>query len=121
MVSAFQDFNSINTNFFDTIQIEVENSDEIVKIFAEEEINVNGFENGKISITIDEMTSEEDIFEILSVFATIKNTEEGFEFEVDDTYLPQDLIRTSEFLNARKLQFISYRNRINALHQTFRA
>ncbi|MCA4782943.1 aminomethyl-transferring glycine dehydrogenase [Empedobacter stercoris] len=91
-------FKTVNTAFFDTVQIEVENSDEIVKIFAEEEINVNGFENGKISITIDEMTSEEDIFEILSVFATIKNTEEGFEFEVEDTYLPQDLIRTSDFL-----------------------
>lgn len=91
-------YKNLNTAFFDTVQIEVENSDEIVKIFAEEEINVNGFEKGKISITVDEMTSEEDVFEILSVFATIKNIEDGFEFEVDDNYLPKELLRTSDFL-----------------------
>lgn len=91
-------YETINTHFFDTVQIKTDNTQDLVAKFREDDININGFEDGKVSITIDEMTSEEDVFEIISIFASLKNTEDGFEFEVEDSYLPADLLRTSDFL-----------------------
>ena len=91
-------YETTNTHFFDTVQIKTNNTQDLVAKFRENDININGFEDGKVSITIDEMTSEEDVFEIISIFASLKNTEDGFEFEVEDSYLPEDLLRTSDFL-----------------------
>ncbi|ADX68325.1 aminomethyl-transferring glycine dehydrogenase [Weeksella virosa] len=91
-------YETTNTHFFDTVQIKTDNTQDLVAKFRENDININGFEEGKVSITIDEMTSEEDVFEIISIFASLKNTEDGFEFEVEDSYLPEDLLRTSDFL-----------------------
>ena len=91
-------YETTNTHFFDTVQIKTDNTQDLVAKFRENDININGFEEGKVSITIDEMISEEDVFEIISIFASLKNTEDGFEFEVEDSYLPEDLLRTSDFL-----------------------
>ena len=87
-------YKTIHDSFFDTIQIEAEG---ITKDkFEENNILLNFFEEGKISISLDEVVSEEELEKLISIFAEIKGKSVSeFKFE---SKIPSSLVRTSEFL-----------------------
>lgn len=91
-------YDVVNTHFFDTVQIAVTNQKEVNTFFEAKEVNLNYFEEGKVSITVDEMTSEKSVIALLGLFAELKASKETFTFTNDASFLPADLIRTSDFL-----------------------
>lgn len=88
-------YKTIHNSFFDTIQIE---SEGITKDkFESNQILLNFFEEGKISIALDEVTSEEELNKLINVFAEIKGkTIDKVEFS--EAKIPSSLVRTSEFM-----------------------
>lgn len=89
-------YKTIHTHFFDTIQIE----DEGIKKdkFEENNILLNFFEEGKISIAMDEVVSEEELDKLIEIFAGIKGKSvEKKEFK--EGRIPSELVRTSDFLS----------------------
>src|SRR5690606_35671755 len=81
--------------FFYTVQIE---SEGITKDkFESNQILLNFFEEGKISIALDEVTSEEELNKLIHVFAELKGkTIENISFS--ESKIPSELARTSDFL-----------------------
>lgn len=63
-------FKQINKNFFDTLTFEVESnlSEKIRQEALRKEINLNYFFHNKISISINEVTTYEDIIELVEIF-----------------------------------------------------
>jgi glycine dehydrogenase len=93
-------YNIINEYFFDTITIE---SDDVVQIRKEAERHQLNFfyADGRISISLDETTSQDDIMNIIGVFAAVKGLDTHsavFDFEGQLDNIPTALTRTSEFL-----------------------
>lgn len=89
-------YKTVHSNFFDTIQIEAEG---ITKNqFEENNILLNFFEDGKISIAMDEVVSEEELDKLIEIFAEIKGKSiEKKEFK--EGKIPSELVRTSDFLS----------------------
>ncbi|HUH34316.1 MAG TPA: aminomethyl-transferring glycine dehydrogenase [Moheibacter sp.] len=81
--------------FFDTLQIDAD----IISAeqFEHHNILVNFFEQGKISISVDEVTSENDLNQLIHVLAEIKGkTIDTPEFS--NNKIPMSLERTSDFM-----------------------
>jgi len=76
----------LTKSFFDTLRISLngKSSDEVQKSAEKEQINFRYFENGDIGISVDELTTENDIDDILSIFATnnTKNTKTKTEYRL---------------------------------------
>lgn len=88
-------YKTIHSSFFDTIQIE---SEGITKDkFESNQVLLNFFEDGKISIALDEVTSEEELDKLINVFAEIKGKAIS-KVEFSEAKIPGSLIRTSDFL-----------------------
>ncbi len=85
--------------FFDTISIKIlETEKEKIKEYFEDlAILLNYFNKDKISISIDETTSDDDLMDLISAFAEYKNT------NIDEVHsnnsIPENLQRTSDFLS----------------------
>lgn len=98
--------NQLNKNYFDTLQIEL-GSVELVKSINElaesNEINFRYFDETKIGISISEVTTLNDIEQILMLFSkAVKKTYDKnnlflFDYKSIKSF-PNSLIRTSEFL-----------------------
>ncbi len=87
-------------NFFDTLVISLPDDldqEAVKEIALQKEINFRYFEDGRIGISIDELTSARDAQDILSVFVKLKGFEPAKENECEHS-LPPALIRTSEFM-----------------------
>lgn len=85
----------VHQNFFDTVQIEANGIDS--EIFEKSEILLNFFEDGKISISMDEVVSESELEKLIEIFGFIKKKEasnNGF----SQGRIPAELVRTSDFL-----------------------
>ncbi len=86
-------------DFFDTISIKIsETEKEKVKEYFEDlAILLNYFNQDKISISIDETTSDDDLMDLISAFAEYKNA------NIDEVHsnnsIPENLQRTSDFLS----------------------
>ena len=93
-------YNVINEYFFDTITIETEEIKEVKK--AAERSELNFFYSGsRISISLDETSTQEDVMTIIGVFAAAKDLDTHsavFEVEGQLENIPTALTRTSEFL-----------------------
>ena len=88
-------YKTVHTHFFDTVQIEAEG---ITKDkFEANHILLNYFEDGKISIAIDEVVTEEELDKLIGIFAEIKGKSID-KVEFSAAKIPTDLVRTSEFL-----------------------
>jgi len=88
-------YTTIHSNFFDTIQIEAEG---ITKDkFEENNILLNFFEEGKISIALDEVVSEEELDKLIEIFAGIKGKSVDKK-EFSKAGIPSELTRTSDFM-----------------------
>ena len=87
-----------HSSFFDTIQIEVEDVKKIQEIALKHEMNFF-YPNAKtISISVNETTTKKDIEAILLVFSEALNTTLTIEEVSTENRLPNNHVRTSEFL-----------------------
>jgi len=88
-------YKTIHPAFFDTVQIEAEG---ITKDkFEQNNILLNFFEDGKISIAVDEVVTEEELEKLIGIFAEIKGKPFS-KTEFKEARIPSELIRTTDFL-----------------------
>jgi glycine dehydrogenase len=98
-------FKVTNNEFFDTLNISMEGKTPLLELIRQMAINKEiNFLYGADSITIslDETTQPEDVVDIVSIFAGAQGHED-YNFDIyryydDDTDLPQNLLRKSEFM-----------------------
>ncbi len=93
-------FEPLHEYFFDTIQLKIEDSEKLRSIAEGRNLNFFYEESGKISISVGENSSQSDILDILSVFATyIEIDESATLFDYDQHELiPVTLNRSSAFM-----------------------
>ena len=94
-------FANVNEYYFDTLKIHVKDVNPIRKLAEQQETNFNYFDDEHIGIALDETTSQNDILNILHVFATSQGNDTAVaQFDADSLLenIPATLTRTSEFL-----------------------
>ncbi|GAB2822439.1 aminomethyl-transferring glycine dehydrogenase [Ferruginibacter profundus] len=94
-------FTNVNEYYFDTLKVHVKDVSQIRKLAEQQEINFNYFDDEHIGISLDETTSQNDILNILHVFATSQGNDTAVaHFDADSLLenIPASLTRTSEFL-----------------------
>ena len=91
-------FKTPNKSFFDTVLVEC-NSKLIKGKALEKEVNFHYPSDNLVSISINETTTTNDIFEIISIFAESKNTKlENFSNFESLNRIPKNYLRKSDFL-----------------------
>ena len=92
-------FELVSSNFFDTITIKTDNNSSIKEKAERQQINLRYVGNKYISISIDETTLTEDLYDLINCFEDDKNPV-SFDIHHDDEpdHIPQNLTRTSSFL-----------------------
>ena len=91
-------FKTPNKSFFDTILVEC-NSKLIKGKALEKEVNFHYPSDSLVSISINETTTTNDIFEIIAIFAESKNTKlENFSNFESLNRIPKNYLRKSDFL-----------------------
>jgi len=93
-------FNNTNKFYFDTLKIKIENDELRKKIKEESEkngINFNYYSVGNVGISIDETTSENDLTDIIGVFAKTID-KKAISIEKTKPNLPENILRTSKYL-----------------------
>ena len=92
-----------NENYFDTLTVAVANVEELRKNAEAAEINFAYFNEG-VSLSIDETTSEEDLMDIINVFAVSNggsfDAVKVVEGNLSSTFLRTDAILTHETFNS---------------------
>ncbi|MDT8394376.1 MAG: aminomethyl-transferring glycine dehydrogenase [Bacteroidales bacterium] len=87
-------------HFFDTIIFKITNGLDqatVREAALQKEINFRYFDDGRIGISLDETTTAENVQEILSLFAALKNFDVVQENDCKDS-LPGELTRSSDFM-----------------------
>ncbi len=88
-----------NKAFFDTLKIQVSNTDKLKHLAEEQEVNFNYIDQNTISVAINETTTESDIEQIIDILAQAENL---YSLKITDCpvslSIPADLQRTSTFL-----------------------
>lgn len=89
-----------NTQFFDTLKIQVKDADVRFNKAAEAGINLRRYEDGDLGITLDECTTEEELAEIVAVFDNDQLEDEAtLKPKVDRlSGLDERHLRTDDFL-----------------------
>ena len=90
-----------NQDFFDTIRVESqENAQDILKVAANNQINLRWLDTNAVGISLDETTTVEDLIKIWQIFAG--NTELPFDvaklLNSQPSSIPQQQLRTSDYL-----------------------
>jgi glycine dehydrogenase len=113
-------FKQLNKNFFDTLLIEDSNERiDTIKIEAvKREINFRYIGNNRIGISINETTEEEDLKELIELFAVVSNNKSPDDhlqnlLKKAGTEYPDFLLRTSDFLTHKT--FNSYQSETEML------
>ena len=102
-------FEQLNTSFFDTLKINVPDTDRLREISEHHGLNFNYIDKNTLSISINEATHEEDIKPILSCFLQLKaQKEENLLSEPIKDVIPKTLLRKTPFLEYEV--FNSYRS-----------
>jgi glycine dehydrogenase len=94
-------FNNVNEYYFDTLKVEVKDTAAVRKLAEAQEVNFHYFDNGYVGISLDETTTQNDVLDILHIFATSQNNDTAVASFNSDSLLsniPAALTRTSEFL-----------------------
>ena len=92
-------FKQSNTSFFDTIKINVKDSNKLKVIAEKKGINFNYIDKNTISISVNEATDNNDLKHILSCFMEMSSKKESLSFsEPILDVIPSSLLRTSPFL-----------------------
>ncbi|MEL6389329.1 MAG: aminomethyl-transferring glycine dehydrogenase [Bacteroidota bacterium] len=67
-------FDQINEHFFDTLKVKVENISKLRLLAEEKSINLRYFnDDSHVGISLDETTTEEDLFTLISLFAELSD------------------------------------------------
>jgi len=92
-------FELISDNYFDTITIKTNDISPIKEKAERQQINLRYIDNKYISISIDETTLTEDLYDLINCFENDKNPV-TFDIDHDDEpeHIPSKLSRTSSFL-----------------------
>jgi glycine dehydrogenase len=91
----------VNEYFFDTITLKIEDVSKLQTLSQQKEMNFYFPSDKKVSISLDETTTQKDVLEILSVFNELKNIETTivtFEHENELENIPLSLQRQSPYL-----------------------
>ncbi|MBT8185608.1 MAG: glycine dehydrogenase (aminomethyl-transferring), partial [Eudoraea sp.] len=92
-------YKQVNTSFFDTISIAIDNSEKLRDIAESKGINFNYIGSQQVSIAINEATSLADIKEIVSCFEKLSGKTKRLALHAADTQvIPESIKRTSDFL-----------------------
>ena len=89
----------INRTFFDTVRVAIDDEGELWDRCEQAGINLF-FGEGFVSISLDETTAFEDVFDILDLFVG-QSHDEDFDLEIAEPFvdaIPADLLRETEFL-----------------------
>ena len=92
-------FELVSTNFFDTITVRTDDIAPIKEKAERQQINLRYIDGKYISISIDETTLTEDLYDLINCFEDDKNPV-TFDIHHDDEpdHIPQSLSRTSAYL-----------------------
>jgi glycine dehydrogenase len=92
-------FELVSTNFFDTITVRTDDIAPIKEKAERQQINLRYIDDKYISISIDETTLTEDLYDLINCFEDDKNPV-TFDIHHDDEpdHIPQSLSRTSAYL-----------------------
>jgi glycine dehydrogenase len=94
-------FETLHVHFFDTIEIRGGDTKKLRQIAESRQMNLFYGENGKLTISLDETSTRQDVLDILSVFAQSKDLDEAatvFELDGLPENIPAILIRNSDFM-----------------------
>ncbi|HNP54439.1 MAG TPA: glycine dehydrogenase (aminomethyl-transferring), partial [Ferruginibacter sp.] len=90
----------VHEHYFDTLRISITDSKSVRDVAESRQINFH-YSDKAIQISLDETTTQEDVVDILHVFATVQNSDTAAAmFDTDGLLhnIPTNLTRTSEFL-----------------------
>ncbi|HYE54746.1 MAG TPA: aminomethyl-transferring glycine dehydrogenase, partial [Chitinophagaceae bacterium] len=91
----------INKTYFDTLTIKVTDTAAIRRVAEQHEVNFRYLSNEFIGISLDETTTQHDVFGIIHIFSAAKNNEvSSFSFDEDApiTSIPEFAKRQSPYL-----------------------
>lgn len=94
-------YENVNTHYFDTVKIKVDDIIKIKTVAEKYQINFRYFDTNHIGISLDETTTQKDILDIAYIFADAKGKNIAIiNFDADEkiTSIPQLLTRNSTFL-----------------------
>ncbi|HCI57867.1 MAG TPA: glycine dehydrogenase (aminomethyl-transferring) [Bacteroidetes bacterium] len=90
-------FKVVNNSWFDTLTVEVEDA-ESVRDMAEANLINFRYKGNSVGVSIDETTSDEDLKDILRVFAASIGKKSIAAVSLNGNAIPATLLRSSEFL-----------------------
>jgi glycine dehydrogenase len=89
----------VNEFYFDTLHLTGFDAAKLYELGSKQAINFNYFDNGTVSISIDETTSAKDIQLIVQLFETLTSKKaQAFNAAIKNASIPAQLVRTSEYL-----------------------
>jgi glycine dehydrogenase len=103
-------YNQVNQHYFDTLKVQVEDSDALKAIAESEHINFKYLDNNFVCISLDETTAQCDVLNILHVFAVSLGLGDAgvmFSYDTHLQNIPTSLTRTSNFCYTRYLTVIT--------------
>ena len=106
-------FRIVNQTFFDTLTVEVKNSDAIIMQAEKNGYNINVFSKTLVSVSFDELSTPEDIEYLWRIFNTESNLNSQNLFEKNKTQINKNLKRKSKFLTHKV--FNTYRSETNMI------
>ena len=106
-------FRVVNETFFDTLTIEVKNSDAVVMQAEKNGYNINVFNKTLVSVSFDELSTPEDIEYLWRIFNTESKLSAQSLFEKNKSQIGKTLRRTSKFLTHDV--FNTYRSETNMM------
>ncbi len=90
-----------NQNYFDTVTFKIKNASDIRKITELHEMNFHYPAEDRVTISLDETTTKNDVIDIINVFTSASGIDTSvatFDNEGSLENIPTSLTRTSEFL-----------------------
>jgi glycine dehydrogenase len=106
-------FRIVNETFFDTLTIEVKNSDAVVMQAEKNGYNINVFSKTLVSVSFDELSTPEDIECLWKIFNTESTLSAQLMFEKNKSQISKKLKRSSEFMTHDV--FNTYRSETNMM------
>ncbi len=94
-------YKQLNSSFFDTIKIQVNDASSLKNISEKKGVNFNYINEQTVSISINEATSKNDIELITSCFVELNQPKENTSFSASlKNIIPEEIQRNSTFLEA---------------------
>ncbi len=106
-------FRIANETFFDTLTIEVKNSDAVVMQAEKNGYNINVFSKTLVSVSFDELSTPEDIEYLWKIFNTESKQSAQLLFEKNKSQISKNLKRNSKFMTHDV--FNTYRSETNMM------